>query len=67
MTALAQVLMRRIKATGPITIAEYMAECLLHPKFGYYSTRDPFGRAGVFVTAPEVRQMFGELIVLCLA
>ena len=67
MTPLARVLLRRIKATGPITIAEFMAECLLHPKLGYYTTRAPFGRAGDFVTAPEVSQMFGELIGLCLA
>lgn len=67
MTPLARVLARRIKATGPITISEFMAECLLHPKLGYYTTREPFGRTGDFVTAPEVSQMFGELIGLCLA
>jgi NADH dehydrogenase [ubiquinone] 1 alpha subcomplex assembly factor 7 len=67
MTALAEILKARIAATGPITVAEYMAECLLHPQHGYYSTRDPFGVAGDFTTAPEISQMFGELLGLCLA
>ncbi len=67
MTALAEILKARIGRMGPITIAEYMTECLLHPEFGYYTTRDPLGRAGDFTTAPEISQMFGELIGLCLA
>ncbi|MGB5560490.1 MAG: SAM-dependent methyltransferase, partial [Paracoccaceae bacterium] len=67
MTALADILIRRIAATGPITIADYMAECLLHPKHGYYTSRDPFGSAGDFTTAPEISQMFGELLGLALA
>ena len=67
MTPLAELLARRIAAQGPITIADYMAECLLHPRHGYYSTRDPFGQAGDFITAPEISQMFGELIGLFLA
>ena len=54
MTPLADLLIRRIRATGPITLAEYMADCLLHPEHGYYSTRDPFGAAGDFITAPEI-------------
>jgi len=45
----------------------YMADCLLHPEHGYYATRDPFGRAGDFITAPEISQMFGEMLGLCLA
>jgi SAM-dependent MidA family methyltransferase len=57
----------RIRASGPISIAEYMTECLLHPQYGYYTTRDPLGRAGDFITAPEISQMFGELIGLALA
>ncbi|MEO8243669.1 MAG: SAM-dependent methyltransferase [bacterium] len=67
MTALGDLLMARIAATGPITLADYMAECLLHPKHGYYTTRDPFGVTGDFTTAPEISQMFGELVGLCLA
>ena len=67
MTLLADLLIRRIGATGPITMADYMAECLLHPTHGYYSTRDPFGAEGDFITAPEISQMFGELLGLCLA
>ncbi len=67
MTALRDLLVARIRATGPITMADYMAECLLHPQHGYYTTRDPFGAAGDFITAPEISQMFGELLGLCLA
>lgn len=67
MTALAEILKARIAATGPMTLADYMAECLLHPVHGYYTTRDPFGVAGDFTTAPEISQMFGELLGLCLA
>jgi NADH dehydrogenase [ubiquinone] 1 alpha subcomplex assembly factor 7 len=67
MTALAGLLAARIRATGPITLADYMAEALMHPAHGYYATRDPFGAAGDFTTAPEISQMFGELIGLCLA
>jgi len=67
MTPLADLLIRRIRATGPITLADYMADCLLHPDHGYYATRDPFGTAGDFITAPEISQMFGELVGLALA
>jgi SAM-dependent MidA family methyltransferase len=67
MTALATLLRRRIEATGPLTLADYMAECLLHSEHGYYTTRDPFGTAGDFTTAPEISQMFGELLGLGLA
>ena len=53
-----------IAANGPITVADYMALCLGDPEHGYYMAREPFGRAGDFVTAPEVSQVFGELIGL---
>ena len=67
MTPLAQVLAARIRAHGPMSLADYMAECLLHPVHGYYTTQNPFGTAGDFITAPEISQMFGELLGLCLA
>ncbi|KQB15484.1 SAM-dependent methyltransferase [Rhodobacter capsulatus] len=67
MTPLARLLAARIAAEGPIGLDRYMAECLLHPEHGYYATRDPFGRAGDFITAPEISQMFGEMLGLCLA
>lgn len=67
MTPLARLLAERIRETGPITVADYMAECLLHPVHGYYTTRDPFGAGGDFTTAPEISQMFGELLGLALA
>jgi SAM-dependent MidA family methyltransferase len=67
MTALADLLLRRIRLSGPLTIADYMADCLLHPDHGYYTTRPPFGPEGDFITGPEISQMFGELLGLCLA
>ena len=66
-TPLARLLAGRIAAAGPMPLDAYMAECLLHPRHGYYVTRDPFGRAGDFITAPEISQMFGEMLGLCLA
>lgn len=54
----------RIAADGPITIADFMATALGDPEHGYYMRRDPFGAAGDFITAPEISQMFGELIGL---
>ena len=67
MTELKRHIAARIAATGPMTLAEYMATCLMHPELGYYATRDPFGAQGDFTTAPEISQMFGEVIGLCLA
>ena len=55
---------RLIAVVGPIPVAQYVALCLTHPAHGYYVTRDPLGAAGDFITAPEVSQMFGELIGL---
>jgi NADH dehydrogenase [ubiquinone] 1 alpha subcomplex assembly factor 7 len=53
-----------IAIEGPIGIDRFMAIALGDPEHGYYMTRDPFGPAGDFVTAPEVSQVFGELLGL---
>ncbi len=55
---------RRIAVGGPMPVAHYMELCLTDPERGYYARRDPFGVAGDFTTAPEISQMFGELIGL---
>ena len=64
MTGLTDHLRRRIALEGPLTVAQYMEECLGNPHHGYYMTRDPLGASGDFTTAPEVSQMFGELLGL---
>ena len=64
MTALLQELRALIAENGPVSLERYMALALGHPRYGYYMTRDPFGRDGDFTTAPEISQMFGELLGL---
>lgn len=58
----ADALARRIAREGPVTVAEFMATALLHPRHGYYMRGDGIGRGGDFVTAPEIHQAFGETL-----
>ena len=58
---------RLIRIAGPMPISEYMRLCLTHPQHGYYIKHDPIGAGGDFITAPEISQMFGELIGVWLA
>jgi len=67
MNVLGQRIARLIEAQGPISIAQFMTIALHDPQNGYYATRDPFGARGDFVTAPEVSQMFGEMLGLWIA
>jgi NADH dehydrogenase [ubiquinone] 1 alpha subcomplex assembly factor 7 len=66
MNALGRVLAARIASGGPISLADWMAEALTHPMLGYYRRGDPLGASGDFTTAPEISQVFGELIGLWL-
>ncbi len=64
MAGLAAQLEALIAAQGPIPVSRYMAEALYHPRDGYYMSMLPFGSLGDYITAPEVSQMFGELVGL---
>src|SRR6476661_6174476 len=63
MTPLERALRERIRSEGPIGVDAFMEACNAY----YYATRDPFGAAGDFTTAPEISQMFGEMVGACLA
>ncbi|MFZ8864625.1 MAG: SAM-dependent methyltransferase, partial [Rickettsiales bacterium] len=63
---MANLLSKKIKQNilnfGPISVAEFMQQSLFDPEHGYYATKDPFGAEGDFITAPEISQIFGEVI-----
>ncbi len=63
-TPLEKEIRRLIAVAGPMPVARYMSLCLTHPQYGYYTTCDPFGAGGDFTTAPEISQIFGELLGL---
>lgn len=67
MTELNKHLIKLIKLHGPLSVSSFMTEALTNPKYGYYVNQNPFGSEGDFITAPEISQMFGELIGLWFA
>jgi len=57
-------LLARVASEGPMSVGAYMAEALYDARAGYYRTKDPIGAGADFITAPEISQMFGELVGL---
>lgn len=57
-----EALKKHIQTDGSISLGAFMNHALTHPEHGYYMTRDPFGVRGDFITAPEISQLFGEMI-----
>ena len=64
MNALAQKIARLIRSDGPVSIATFMTMALHDPQHGFYATRESIGAEGAFTTAPEISQIFGELVGL---
>jgi len=62
MQSLLDHLRTRLAREGAMTVADFMNEALTHPASGYYMHGDPSAAGGDFVTAPEISQMFGELL-----
>jgi len=67
MKPLEAIIRAEVTSGGPMKLDRYMGLALAHPEHGYYMIRDPLGASGDFITAPEISQMFGELIGLWLA
>jgi SAM-dependent MidA family methyltransferase len=61
-TPLADKIKTLIRTNGPISVTDYFSLCLADPEHGYYRVREPFGKTGDFTTAPEISQLFGEII-----
>lgn len=61
-SSLHNILVTEILEQGPMNVERFMAQALAHPEHGYYMKQDPFGVDGDFTTAPEISQMFGELV-----
>ena len=59
MTPLEELLIWKISCTGPITVADYMIACLLHPRYGYFTSGQTLGSERDFVTAPEISHLIG--------
>jgi SAM-dependent MidA family methyltransferase len=64
MTPIETRIREEVRRNGSISVERYMAICLFDPDFGYYTTREPFGASGDFTTAPEISQMFGEMLAV---
>ena len=64
MAPLESLIRTMITRDGPITVEQFMDLALAHPEHGYYHARDAIGRGGDFTTAPEISQMFGEMLGL---
>ena len=65
MTNLKSILIERIKSNGPMPLSDYIEQCLFHPILRLLHVKEPvFGINGDFTTAPEISQMFGELLAI---
>ena len=64
MTPLGREIAAMIAEDGPMSVERFMTLAAMHPQHGYYRSRVPIGAQGDFITAPEIHQMFGELIGL---